>query len=42
MTWLSVEQQILATAQQFGTAPVDAKKLEALKQHLRYEFALSL
>jgi zinc protease len=38
----SIEQQIIATAKQFGTVPVDAKKLEALKQHLRYEFALSL
>ncbi len=38
----AVEAQILATAQQFGTVPVDAKKLDALKQHLRYEFAQSL
>ncbi|HWE49808.1 MAG TPA: pitrilysin family protein [Bryobacteraceae bacterium] len=38
----AVEQQILATAKEFATTPVDAKKLEALKEHLRYQFALSL
>jgi zinc protease len=38
----AVQQQIVATAQQFATAPVDAQKLQALKEHVRYEFALSL
>jgi zinc protease len=38
----TVQDQIVATAAQFATTPVDAKKLEALKQHLRYDFALSL
>jgi len=38
----SIEQQIEATAKQFATVPVDAKKLETLKQHLRYQFAQSL
>lgn len=38
----SVQQDILATVQQFATAPVDARKLEDLKKHLRYEFALEL
>ncbi len=38
----SIQQQIDDTAKQFARVPVDAKKLEALKQHLRYEFALSL
>ena len=38
----AIQQQIIATAEEFGTMPVEAKKLEALKQHLRYEFALAL
>jgi zinc protease len=37
-----VGKQIVDTAQGFATTPVDAKKLEALKEHLRYEFALTL
>jgi zinc protease len=38
----SIQQQIIATAQGFAARPVEAKKLEALKEHLRYEFALGL
>ena len=38
----SVQQQIAATAQDFASQPVNADKLEGLKQHLRYEFALGL
>jgi zinc protease len=38
----SIQQQIIATAEGFATNPVEAKKLDALKQHLRYEFALQL
>jgi zinc protease len=38
----SVQQQVTATAQDFAMKPVDAAKLDALKAHLRYEFALSL
>jgi zinc protease len=38
----AVQQQVIATAESFATKPVDAKKLEALKEHLRYEFALGL
>ncbi len=38
----SVSKQIIATAQSFATERVDAKKLEALKEHLRYGFALGL
>ncbi len=38
----SVEAQIKATAKTFADKPVDLKKLEALKQHLRYDFALQL
>jgi len=38
----AVQQQIIATAQGFASTPVDAKKLEDLKKHLRYEFALQL
>jgi zinc protease len=37
-----VQQQVTATAQDFAMKPVDAAKLDALKAHLRYEFALSL
>jgi len=38
----SVQQQIIATAEGFAAKPIEAKKLEALKEHLRYEFALGL
>ncbi len=38
----SVQRQVTATAQDFATKPVDGKKLEALKEHVRYEFALGL
>jgi zinc protease len=38
----SVQKQIVEAAQGFATTPVDAKKLEALKDHLRYQFALGL
>jgi zinc protease len=38
----SVESQVKAVAQSFRDTPVDAGKLELLKQHLRYEFALGL
>jgi zinc protease len=38
----SVQKQIIATAEGFATGHVDSKKLDALKEHLRYEFALSL
>jgi zinc protease len=38
----SVQQQIIATAEGFASKPVDAKKLQALKEHLRYEFALRM
>jgi zinc protease len=38
----SVEAQVKAVAQSFVDKPVDAKKLEALKQHVRYQFALGL
>jgi zinc protease len=38
----TVQRQIAATAQDFAAKPVDAEKLEALKEHLRYEFALGL
>lgn len=37
-----IEQEFIATAEGFATKPVDAKKLDELKQHLRYEFALQL
>jgi zinc protease len=38
----AVQRQVTATAQDFAAKPVDAAKLEALKQHVRYEFALDL
>ena len=38
----SVEAQVRATALAFVSTPVELKKLEALKQHLRYDFALQL
>ena len=38
----AIQQQIVDTAQAFAASPADPKKLEALKEHLRYEFALQL
>lgn len=38
----AVEAQIVATAQQFAAAPIDEEKLQDLKEHLRYDFALQL
>jgi zinc protease len=38
----SVQQQVIATAESFALKPVDSKKLDALKEHLRYEFAMQL
>jgi len=38
----SIQQQITAVAEGFAAKPVDAKKLNDLKAHLRYEFALQL
>jgi zinc protease len=38
----AVERQIAGTVQDFAGKPVDNQKLEALKEHLRYEFALGL
>lgn len=38
----AIQQQIVATVEGFASQPVDAKKLEALKQHLHYEFALQM
>jgi zinc protease len=38
----SIQQQIIATAESFARNPVDPKKLQALKEHLRYEFALRM
>jgi zinc protease len=38
----TVEAQVKATAQVFADKPVEPKKLELLKQHLRYDFALQL
>ena len=38
----SVEAQVKAVAKSFVDKPVDGKQLEALKQHLRYQFALGL
>lgn len=37
-----VQQQLMATAEGFAATPVDGKKLEDLKSHLRYEFALRM
>ena len=37
-----IEEQIVAEAQSFVTRTVDPKKLETLKQRMRYEFALRL
>lgn len=38
----SIQQQITAVAEGFAARPMDAKKLNDLKAHLRYEFALRL
>jgi zinc protease len=38
----AIQQQIIDTTESFVTKPVDAKQLEQLKEHLRYEFALQL
>lgn len=38
----AIQQQIIATAEGFAAKSVDARKLDALKEHLRYEFALRL
>ncbi len=38
----AVQQQITEAAEGFASKPVDAKKLDDLKAHLRYEFALRL
>src|ERR1700691_6202999 len=38
----SIQQQIISTVEGFASNPVDSKKLDALKEHLRYEFALGL
>jgi zinc protease len=38
----AIQQQIIETAESFAAKPVDTKKLEDLKEHLRYEFALQL
>ena len=37
-----VQEQVLATLESFGAAPVEKDRLEAVKQHLRYQFSLSL
>ncbi len=38
----SVRKEILATLQSFKDKPVDAKRLEQVKNHLRYSFALGM
>jgi zinc protease len=38
----AVERQIVSTAQEFAAAPIDEQKLNALKAHVRYDFALRL
>jgi zinc protease len=38
----AIQRQLIATAEDFATHSVDAQKLEILKKHLRYEFALQL
>ena len=38
----SIQEQIIATIEGFASKPVDSIKLDALKEHLRYEFALQL
>ena len=37
-----VQDQVLATLESFGVTPVEKERLEAVKQHLRYQFSLSL
>jgi zinc protease len=37
-----VQDQVLATLENFGATPVEKDRLEAVKQHLRYQFSLSL
>ncbi len=37
-----VQAQILDTLETFGAKPVEKDRLEAVKQHLRYQFSLSL
>jgi zinc protease len=38
----AVQQQVIATIEGFAANPVDSARLDALKKHLRYEFALDL
>jgi Predicted Zn-dependent peptidases len=38
----TIQQQILATCERFKEKPVDADRLEAVKKHLRYSFALQM
>jgi zinc protease len=38
----AVERQTIAEAEGFAARPVDKQKLDALKEHIRYEFALQL
>jgi zinc protease len=37
-----VQDQVLATLENFATMPVEKERLEGVKQHLRYQFSLSL
>jgi zinc protease len=37
-----IQQQILATCERFKEKPVEADRLEAVKKHLRYSFALQM
>jgi zinc protease len=37
-----VQDQVLATLESFAVTPVEKDRLEAVKQHLRYQFSLSL
>ncbi len=37
-----VTKEIIAAIEEFASKPVDAKTLEALKQHVRYEFVLRM
>jgi zinc protease len=39
---IAIQDLIVSTAQGFASQTVESAKLEALKKHLRYEFALSL
>jgi len=38
----TIQQELIDTSERFATTKVDPAKLEALKKHLRYEFALQL